>query len=147
MPLTILPLGTENLLARHLGIPCNGQFVAEVIAQGVTRRIDTGLLNGKRFTLMVFEPGLTPTWCIGPTPAVREISENRITSNPFWKRCVLTVIRDAGRRGRGGSHPQEGVSARAIWALSQVPLSGRLVVVRNLPEYALWSADCRQCRR
>src|SRR5262249_48722404 len=53
VPLTILPLGTENLLARHLGIPCNGRFVAELIAEGITRVIDLGLLNGRRFTRMV----------------------------------------------------------------------------------------------
>src|ERR1700684_2684450 len=39
VPLAILPLGTENLLARHLGIPCDGRAVAEMIAQGSTRRI------------------------------------------------------------------------------------------------------------
>ena len=42
VPLAILPLGTENLLARHVGIACDGRLVAEMIARGETRRIDLG---------------------------------------------------------------------------------------------------------
>src|SRR3954470_14908700 len=53
VPLSVLPLGTENLLARHFGIPCDGKSVAAIVADGRTRSMDLGVLNGRRFTLMV----------------------------------------------------------------------------------------------
>ena len=53
VPIAILPTGTENLLAKYLRIPLDGRFVAEMIAAGRTRPMDLGLLNGRRFTLMV----------------------------------------------------------------------------------------------
>lgn len=50
--ITILPLGTENLLARYLGIPKSGQLVADIISQGTTRSIDLCQLNDRKFVLM-----------------------------------------------------------------------------------------------
>lgn len=52
LPVAVLPLGTENLLARYLGIPRSGKFVADIIAAGHTKTLDTGMLNGRRFLLM-----------------------------------------------------------------------------------------------
>jgi len=52
LPLATLPLGTENLLAKYLGIQPSGAQVAELIAGGSCRRLDLGQLNGRRFTLM-----------------------------------------------------------------------------------------------
>src|SRR5579872_4313992 len=53
LSLTVLPLGTENLLARYFGIPCDGRFVAELIAAGHRWPIDVGVINGRRFMAMV----------------------------------------------------------------------------------------------
>lgn len=50
--IAILPLGTENLMARHLGIPKSGVFVAEMIKQGATREVDLCQMQQKRFILM-----------------------------------------------------------------------------------------------
>lgn len=50
--IAILPLGTENLLARYLGIEASGTFVAEMIAAGATRTIDLCEMNQRRFILM-----------------------------------------------------------------------------------------------
>lgn len=52
VPIATLPLGTENLLAKFLKIPPSGTQVAELIANGARRRLDLGLLNDRRFTLM-----------------------------------------------------------------------------------------------
>ena len=41
-PIATFPLGTENLMARHLQIPRCGVTVAKLIADGVTRSFDTG---------------------------------------------------------------------------------------------------------
>jgi diacylglycerol kinase family enzyme len=52
VPVAILPLGNENLLARHLGIPRSGHAVADMIAANHRRRLDVGVLGDRRFTLM-----------------------------------------------------------------------------------------------
>lgn len=52
LPLAVMPLGTENLLARYLGMPRLGRQVGDVIAAGQTRRIDVGRAEGRLFTLV-----------------------------------------------------------------------------------------------
>ncbi|WP_243374985.1 lipid kinase [Microvirga solisilvae] len=49
LPLGILPLGTANDLARTLGIPFDLDGAARVIADGQTRKIDLGVVNGEPF--------------------------------------------------------------------------------------------------
>lgn len=52
LPIAALPLGTENLVARYLQIPCCGETVAQMIHSSVTRTFDTGFANDQRFLLM-----------------------------------------------------------------------------------------------
>lgn len=52
LTIAAFPMGTENLLARHLNMPCCGKTVAQMIVHGATRRFDTAFLNDQRFLLM-----------------------------------------------------------------------------------------------
>lgn len=51
-PLAILPLGTENLLAKYLQIACDPVALAAMIARGETIAIDAGLAGERLFLLM-----------------------------------------------------------------------------------------------
>jgi diacylglycerol kinase family enzyme len=48
----VLPAGTANLLAANLGIPHDLAQAVDVGLHGDRRRIDTGSVNGERFTVM-----------------------------------------------------------------------------------------------
>ncbi len=52
-PLAILPLGTENLLAKHLGLAADPVAAAQLIADGFTHSFDMGDAGGRLFSLMV----------------------------------------------------------------------------------------------
>lgn len=52
LPVAVLPLGTENLLARYLGIQRSGEFVAEMIATNRVANFDLCTVGERRFTLM-----------------------------------------------------------------------------------------------
>ena len=52
-PLAILPLGTENLLARHFRFRIDPRGLADRIVSGPRYQIDAGRANGKLFVVMV----------------------------------------------------------------------------------------------
>lgn len=53
LPIAILPLGTENLLARYLAFPRRGRELAEVIADGRSAVLDTVMAGDQRFLIML----------------------------------------------------------------------------------------------
>ncbi len=53
VPLTLLPSGTANLIAKYLKLPFNPEKVAEVIGSGKTISFDVGRANGRLFLVMV----------------------------------------------------------------------------------------------
>ncbi len=52
VPLAIFPMGTENLFAKFLKIPRSGRMLADLIADGKTRRFDLAQIGARRFCLM-----------------------------------------------------------------------------------------------
>ncbi|HEY5313318.1 MAG TPA: diacylglycerol kinase family protein [Pirellulales bacterium] len=53
LPVAVLPLGNENLFARHFGFDREPEAIAEAIAAGRTRPIDLGSVNGQLFSIVV----------------------------------------------------------------------------------------------
>jgi diacylglycerol kinase family enzyme len=53
VPITILPAGTENLVAQHFGLKRNPRWLARSIVTGVPVVTDLGTACGRRFALMV----------------------------------------------------------------------------------------------
>ncbi len=52
VPVTPLPLGNENLVARFCAMPRSGTGVADVVATGRLRTVDLARVNGRLFALM-----------------------------------------------------------------------------------------------
>ena len=52
VPVTMFPLGNENLFARAFDLPAAPDQAAAMVAAGKTRRIDLGRVADKRFTLV-----------------------------------------------------------------------------------------------
>lgn len=52
-PVAVLPLGTENLLAKYLDLSRCGRTLAAVIESGRIRVFDSATANGRRFLLML----------------------------------------------------------------------------------------------
>jgi YegS/Rv2252/BmrU family lipid kinase len=127
MPLAILPLGTENVLSKYLGLPANPQPLAKVIAAGQVVALDAGLANGRLFTLMV--------GCGFDAEVVRRLHSRRRGQIHHWS--YLQPIWDTVRHY---SYPKLTVyykhwdESNGEWRERSV--SGRWVFVVNLPRYA-----------
>jgi diacylglycerol kinase (ATP) len=53
VPVSVLPAGTENLVARHFGLRRDPRNLAHLVAAGKFRPVDLGVAQGRRFLLMV----------------------------------------------------------------------------------------------
>ncbi|MCO8124835.1 protein BmrU [Stieleria sp. TO1_6] len=51
-PLLAMPMGTENLIARHYGLSNDADAVMKTLASGRTMQLDAGLANGRLFLIM-----------------------------------------------------------------------------------------------
>ena len=78
VPLTVLPAGTENLVAQHFGLRRDPDELARTIASEIPVRVDVGLVAGRRFLLMAgfgfdgdivsrHHQGRVSRWVVRPT--------------------------------------------------------------------------------
>jgi diacylglycerol kinase family enzyme len=84
VPMVILPLGTENLLAKHLGLSNDISRVAAAVRHGDSLRLDAGLAGGRLFLVMLgcgFDAEV-----VQHLHAARDGHINRWTySKPIWR--------------------------------------------------------------
>ena len=120
LPVAILPLGTENLLARYLRIPKSGQAVADMIAGQHTRRFDLGVIGERRFSLMA---------SFGFDADVVHRAHARRAGHITRFSYVQPICQSL----RKYTYPEMRVHIDG----STTPVQARLVVVANLPVYAL----------
>ncbi len=130
IPLAMLPLGTETLLAKYVDMPRSPEEVAEVIAAGTVVRHDAGIASGRLFFLMVS--------CGFDADVVRRLHENRDGHirhwsyfKPIWQSIrsydypELRVYYATGEVG--GSSPER---------ISETLIRARFAFIFNIPRYA-----------
>lgn len=120
IPACPFPLGTENLLAKYLGIPLDGEATARIIAAGNLRRFDMGQAGqGAKFLIM---------GSVGfDAEVIRRLHENR-GGNISHLSYVSPILKSALQY----PFPKLTVTADEL----DEPLEGSLVVVSNFPAYA-----------
>jgi len=120
LPVCPFPLGTENLLCRHIGLPLDGETVAELIAHGPRQSFDVGLANDRRF-LLVASAGLD-------ADVVDRLHRKRggNISRMHYAKPLLSSL---------WNYPFHPVRVFADDATQ--PVTGSLVVAANVPDYGL----------
>ncbi|REJ95449.1 MAG: hypothetical protein DWQ34_05970 [Planctomycetota bacterium] len=120
IPVGVLPLGTENLVARQFRIPRNGAAAAAIVAGGRLEPLDIGRIDGKRFAIMA-SAGFD-------AEVIHQLHQHRSghIDHTHYLRPILSTLRTY-------RHPELRVYADD----ATEPVSGRMVVVANLSAYAL----------
>jgi diacylglycerol kinase family enzyme len=122
-PLAILPLGTENLLAKYLGQTACPSAVAKTIASGRIGRFDAGLAGGRIFTLMI-SAGVD-------AEVIRRLHECR--SGNITHLAYLKPIWDSFR---SYTYPELRIYCRQRDPRPASSISARWMIGVNLPQYA-----------
>lgn len=121
LPICVLPLGTENLLAKAIKVPRCGQTVAEIIARGNRRRIDLASLNSRHFLIMA-SFGID-------AEVIHQVHQNR-GGGHIRHTSYIGPILNAFRTYQ----PQ---TLRIMVDDSPMVYEGQLAVIANLSSYAL----------
>ena len=120
VPACPFPLGTENLLAKYLGIPLDGEAAARIIAAGKIRKFDVGQAGeGTKFLIM---------GSVGfDAEVIRRLHDSRRGNISH-----LSYVSPICRSVISYSFPRLTVKADEL----PEPIEGSLVIVSNFPAYA-----------
>jgi len=120
VPLTIFPMGTENLLAKYLKIESSGERLADVIHHGHTEQFDLCQVNGRKFLLML-SFGIDAD-VVHRTSQARTGHISKLNYvQPFWDSV------------RNYEYPE----IRVYVDGEDTPHLGRFGILTNIPAYAL----------
>ncbi len=125
LPLAILPMGNENLLARQFGIPQDGNQVARIIACGDTRIIDLGQAGERRFAVMA---------SCGFDAEIIERVHSRRTGHITKLNYIGPILKTLWLNRRE--------PLRVFTGENSSPQICEMAVIANLPRYALNLSIC-----
>lgn len=120
-PICLLPLGTENLLAKYLKMSARPERIHELLEAGIPVQLDAGRANGRLFALMI-SAGFD-------AEVVRRVHEQRDGNITRWAyaKPILQAIRNY-------NYPE-----MRLYCDNPVPQEARLgrwIFGVNLPRYA-----------
>jgi diacylglycerol kinase family enzyme len=127
--LAILPLGTENLLARFLGIPASGTEIARLIAGNHVRVLDLCRMGDRRFVLMA-----SAGFDADVISRLHHSRRGNISRLSYFQPILESV--------RKYEYPE----IRLFVDDAPTPATSRLVVIVNVPIYALGLSVARSAR-
>lgn len=120
LPLAVLPLGTENLLARQLGFDRNISRLSKQIEQGCRFTIDAGEANGRMFLSVA---------SLGFDAEVARLVADRRTGHIRYSTWLRPIVEALWRY----RYPP----VRMTTSAGAAPVIARWAFVFNLPRYAL----------
>lgn len=120
VPACPFPLGTENLLAKYLGIPLDGEAAARIIAAGNVRKFDVGQAGKETKFLIMGSVGFD-------AEVIRRLHDSRRGNISH-----LSYVSPICRSVISYSFPRLTVKADEL----PEPIGGSLVIVSNFPAYA-----------
>ena len=119
-PIAILPLGTENLLAKYLGLTADAKLVADMIVNARTVRLDAGRANGQLFLVMAS--------CGFDADVVHRLHSTRKGHIHHWSYARPIV---------GGIGEYRYPKIRMLVEGQEKPVIGKWAFVFNVPRYAM----------
>ena len=120
VPISLFPMGTENLLAKYLQITNSGEQLAKIIHEGRTEKFDLCEVNGRKFLLMA-SFGIDAD-VVHRTSEARQGNISKLNYvQPFWDSV------------RNYEYPE----IRVFVDDEVDPVVGRYGIISNIPAYAL----------
>lgn len=145
-PVTVLPLGTENLLAKHLGATADPGDVHRVILQRDVVRFDAGRANGQIFLLMAscgFDADVVRRVHSERTGHIHHLSYARPIFDSIlnYQYPELRITCEGGsaastlaEESSAGASSSDAISSNG--SVPPEPILARWAFVMNLPRYA-----------
>ena len=118
-PMTVFPMGTENLLSKYIGVRADIELVCDIIRDGAVVRLDVGRVADRLFLLMVS--------CGFDADVVRRLHEAREghIRHLSYAKPILDSIRNY-------QYPE-----LRVYCDDDEPITARWGFVFNLPCYAM----------